>query len=112
MKNIYTFISMALVASGAFAFKTAPFNGESVRTANPDQAFPAMAKMQRVTSSNLPNNFWGYNCDISSWGGFGKQTVTGFQMATEYDSSLVKVLAGKKISKLAVVSPAMKSGSI
>ncbi len=112
MKNIYTFISMALVASGAFAFKTAPFNGESVRTANPDQAFPAMAKMQRVTSSNLPNNFWGYNCDISSWGGFGKQTVTGFQMATEYDSSLVKMLAGKKISKLAVVSPAMKSGSI
>lgn len=112
MKKIYTFISMALVASGAFAFKTVPFNGGAVRTANPDQAFPAMAKMQRVTSNNLPNNFWGYHCDIASWGSFGEQTVTGFQMATEYDSSLVKMLAGKKISKLAVVSPAMSSGSV
>lgn len=110
MKKFYAVLTAAMAVSGAYAVDFVPFNGSLDATRNTAIAVPGHARVQRASAANLPSNMWGYSCDIASWSGFG-QALTDFKMASKYDESLVKVLAGKKISQIGFVAPVLQAST-
>lgn len=112
MKHLFTLLSGMIVASSSFAINLPPLNPETsftpVRQA--ESRFKGMRAPAKETAATLPSDLWGFNCEPYTWLTPSANGCTDFGALTEFSGSIATALAGKKITKLGMVSPVLMNG--
>lgn len=105
MKKLFSMAAMLAVMTQAFAVDFTAGRQDAPAPMLANAAIAAQSQSStRSTEDAFPSDMWGYSAGVAAWDFFGVE-VTDFKAIAYFNPEITNILAGKKITRLGIVSP-------